>query len=278
MLKNGTDKKTIKAQIAARKKFKTFKKTVDSVLEGLGQAAIMTYDTLKWIFKGEINLKNTVTQMVEVGWRSFPIVILTSFFTGMVLALQVGSATTNLFNEPVYVGTITGFALVIELGPVLTAVVITGRVGAAITAELGTMKVTEQLDALYTLGTSPVKYLAVPRFIACFLMLPLLTALSNIIGIYGGLLVTITSWDVTSTVYWADTLDFMTIYTFLHGFIKSFFFALIIVIVACHKGFNTSNGAEGVGKATTSSVMLSMVLILVSDYFITSLLVVLGIK
>ena len=249
-----------------------------SFLNGLGTAAAMTLETFKWIFQGAINPKNTITQMVEVGWASFPIIALTSFFTGMVLALQVGSATSNLFNDPLYVGTITGFSLVMELGPVLTAVVITGRVGAAITAEIGTMRVTEQLDALYTLGTNPVKYLAVPRFLACIFMLPLLTAAANIIGIYGGLVVTITSWDVTPAMYWNDVLDFMIIRTFLHGFIKSFFFALIIAIVACHKGFTTEGGAEGVGKYTTSSVMVSIVMILVSDYFLTSLLVTLNIK
>lgn len=277
MVKNNMVK-VAKARQLARKTVNMPRKVAEYVLENLGQAAAMTGETLLSIFKGEISAKNTINQMVEVGWRSFPIIILTSFFTGMVLALQVGSATTNLFNEPVFVGTITGFALVIELGPVLTAVVVTGRVGAAITAELGTMKVTEQLDALYTLGTNPVKYLAVPRFLACFFMLPLLTALANIIGIYGGLVVTVSSWDIASTVYWSNVLDFMLIKTFLHGFIKSFFFALIIVIVACHKGFTTTGGAEGVGKATTSSVMISMVLILVSDYFLTSLLVALGIK
>lgn len=277
MLKKNTVK-SIKARKLAKKTVGMPKEIVISFLEGLGQASAMTFETFKWIFKGAIPIKNTIAQMVEVGWRSFPIVTLTSFFTGMVLALQVGTATTNLFNEPVYVGTITGFSLVIELGPVLTAVVITGRVGAAITAEIGTMKVTEQLDALYTLGTNPVKYLAVPRFLACFFMLPLLTALANIIGIYGGLLVTVHSWDVSPAVYWSNVLDFMAVKTFLHGFIKSFFFALIIVIVACHKGFTTEGGAEGVGKATTSSVMYSMVLILISDYFITSLLVAIGIK
>jgi phospholipid/cholesterol/gamma-HCH transport system permease protein len=251
---------------------------VSSLLYGLGTAASMTLETFKWISRGAVNPKNTVAQMVEVGWASFPIIMLTSFFTGMVLALQVGSATSNLFNEPVYVGTITGFSLVIELGPVLTAVVVTGRVGAAITAELGTMKVTEQLDALYVLGTNPVKYLAVPRFLACFFMLPLLTAAANIVGIYGGLIVTTTTWDVTPAMYWSEVLDFMIIKTFLHGFIKSFFFALIIAVVSCHKGFSTKGGAEGVGKYTTSSVMVSMVLILVSDYFLTSLLVAMGIK
>jgi len=250
---------------------------IRQIINGTGTAAQITAETLLWIFKGQINVKNTVAQMVEVGYRSFPIILLTSFFTGMVLALQVGSATSNMFNEPVYIGMITGFALVKELGPVLTAIVIAGRVGAAITAELGTMKVTEQIDALYTLGTNPVKYLAVPRFLACITMVPLLTAIANIIGIYGGLVVTNMNWDIPSTVYMGDILDVMQISSFMHGFIKSFFFAVIIVIVACHKGFGCSGGAEGVGKATTSSVMVSMILILISDYFLTALLVALKI-
>ncbi|AKL97397.1 MlaE family ABC transporter permease [Endomicrobium proavitum] len=268
----------IKARKLARTTARLPKKIFLSFFESVGSAAAMTFQTFLWILKGDVSATNTVAQMVETGYRSFPIILLTSFFTGMVLALQVGSATTNLFNEPVFVGTATGMSLVIELGPVLTAVVITGRVGAAITAELGTMKVTEQLDALYTLGTNPVKYLAVPRFLGLIFMLPLLTAAANIIGVYGGLVVTSSTWDVPSAVYWNNALDFMTVKTFLHGFIKSFFFALIIAVVACYKGFNTSGGAEGVGKATTSSVMMSLVLILVSDYFLTSVLVAVRIK
>lgn len=262
----------------ASKPFSMIGYTIKNYTKGVGHATQITAETLSYIFKGQINIKNTVIQMVEVGYKSFPIIMLTSFFTGMVLALQVGSATSGLFNEPVYIGMITGFALVKELGPVLTAVVITGRVGAAITAEIGTMKVTEQIDALYTLGTNPVKYLAVPRFLACILMLPLLTALANIIGIYGGLVVTTMTWDIPSTVYMGDILNVMDVKTFWHGFIKSFFFAAILVIVACHKGFKCSGGAEGVGKATTSSVMVSMILILISDYFLTDLLVSLKIS
>ena len=255
-----------------------FMKRLKNNIKGLGQATEIVIDTFWCIVRGQIDIKNTVIQMVEVGYMSFPIIFLTSFFTGMVLALQVGSATANLFNEPVYIGMITGYALVMELGPVLTAVVITGRVGAAITAEIGTMKVTEQIDALYTLGTNPIRYLAVPRFISCILMLPLLTAISNIIGIYGGLLVAKLSWGIPSTIYMGDILDVMTVRTFLHGFIKSFFFAGILVTVACHKGFQCSGGAEGVGKATTSSVMISMILTLVSDYFLSDLLVSLKIS
>ena len=250
---------------------------LNKVTLGLGHAAEITIETFLYIFKGQINIKNTISQMFEVGYRSFPIILLTSFFTGMVLALQVGSATSNLFNEPVYIGMITAYALVKELGPVLTAVVITGRVGAAITAEIGTMKVTEQIDALYTLGTNPIKYIAVPRFIACILMVPLLTSIANIVGVYGGLVVTTMNWDVPSTVYMSDILNVMDVSTFWHGFIKSCVFALILVIVACHKGFQCSGGAEGVGRATTSSVMVSMILIIASDYFLTALLVILKI-
>ncbi|MBQ1609620.1 MAG: ABC transporter permease, partial [Elusimicrobia bacterium] len=205
-----------------------FAKRLKDNIKGLGTASQLVVDTFVCIIKGQINIKNTIIQMVEVGYMSFPIILLTSFFVGMVLALQVGSATANLFNEPVYIGMITGYSLVKELGPVLTAVVITGRVGAAITAEIGTMKVTEQIDALYTLGTNPIRYLAVPRFIACILMLPLLVAISNIVGTYGGLLVSYLTWNIPSTVYMGDILDVMTVQTFLHGFIKSFFFAGIL--------------------------------------------------
>ena len=271
-------RKILKFEWLAEKISNTSFGSVFLSLEGLGKAFEMTKEAIRNIFKGVISAKDTIAQMVEVGWNSLPIILLTSFFMGMVLALQVGSATSNLFNEPVYVGTITGFAMAIELVPDLTAIVVTGRVGAAITAEIGTMKVTEQLDALYTLGTDPIKYLAVPRFLACFFMLPILTIISNIVGIYGGMILSTNTLSLSSNAFWAEALDFMTIRTFLHGFIKSFFFALIIVIVTCHKGFNTKGGAEGVGRATTSSVMTSMVFILIADYFLTALLVTLRIE
>ncbi|OGS17986.1 MAG: hypothetical protein A3J83_09280 [Elusimicrobia bacterium RIFOXYA2_FULL_40_6] len=182
-----------------------------------------------------------------------------------------------VFNEPLYVGTIVCFSIIKELGPVLTATVITGRVGAAITAELGTMKVTEQIDALYTLGTNPVKYLAVPRFLACITMIPILTAISNIFSIFGGYIVSRYKLDISPTVYWSDTLDYIKIDDFFHGFIKSIFFAGIIAFVSIYKGFGTKGGAEGVGRATTQSVVTTLVLIVVIDYFLSALLVALKI-
>lgn len=245
---------------------------------GMGQVTTLVMQTFYWIGRGAINKRNTIDQMVEIGLNSFPVIALTSLFTGMVLALQTGSSFINIFNEPVYIGTVVGFSLVKELGPVLTAIVISGRVGAAIAAELGTMKVTEQLDALYTLGTNPVRYLAVPRFLACILMTPLLTAMANVIGILGGLFITVYQWGIPSTIYWEDMFSYMDLYSLSHGLIKSVFFGVIIVATACYKGFNCEGGAEGVGKATTSAVMISMVLILVSDYFLSTLLVALRIQ
>lgn len=246
-------------------------------IKSIGEVVLIVLRTFRYIFSGDIDRRNAVEQMFEVGVRSFPVIGLTSVFTGMVLALQTGASSRSIFNEPLYIGTVVGFSLVKELGPVLTAVVISGRVGAAIAAELGSMKVTEQLDALFTLGTNPVKYLAVPRFIANLVMLPLLTVMANIIGIVGGMLVTVYKWGVPSTVYWDDIFNYMKIDDLMHGLIKSVFFALIIVTTSCYKGFTCEGGAEGVGKSTTSAVMISMVLILVSDYFITSLLVAIGI-
>ncbi len=246
-------------------------------VRSIGELVVIVGRTFYYIFTGAISRKNTTELMFEFGVRSFPVIALTSVFTGMVLALQTGASSRNIFNEPLYIGTVVGFSIVKELGPVLTAVVLSGRVGAAIAAELGSMKVTEQLDALFTLGTNPVKYLAVPRFLAILIMQPLLTVMANVIGTIGGLLVTVYKWGVPSTVYWDDILNYMDIGDFMHGLIKSVFFALIIVTVSCYKGFTCEGGAEGVGRSTTGAVMISMVMILVSDYFITSVLVALGI-
>jgi phospholipid/cholesterol/gamma-HCH transport system permease protein len=253
-------------------------KKIFTLATHLGKVTRLVAQTFHWIVRGVINWPNTVAQMVEVGWRSAPVILLTSLFTGMVLALQTGASSREIFNEPVYIGTVVGFSLVKELGPVLTSIVVAGRVGAAIAAELGTMKVTEQLDALYTLGTNPVRYLAVPRFLAMTLMVPLLCTLANIVGILGGLIVSVYKWGTPSSVYWEDVFNYMDTMVFYHGFIKAFVFGFIIVTIACYRGFSCEGGAEGVGKATTSAVMLSMVMILVSDYFLTAILVAFGIS
>jgi phospholipid/cholesterol/gamma-HCH transport system permease protein len=245
--------------------------------ESMGRVAQMMRKSFALIIRGKWEPRLTLIQMNEIGVSSFPVVGLTSLFTGMVLAFQSGFSFMKVFNEPIFVGSVVGLSLVKELGPVLTSVVISGRVGASITAELGTMNVTEQLDALYTLGTSPIKYLAVPRYVATMIMVPLLAFLADVIGIFGGYLVATLQLDIPGPVYWDEVRTFVAFDDVMHGVIKSFVFGLIIVTTSCFMGFNTSGGAEGVGRATTRGVVFSMVLILVGDYFLSALLVQFGI-
>ncbi|MCB4756032.1 MAG: ABC transporter permease [Elusimicrobia bacterium] len=247
------------------------------VAEALGMVYALWRETLLQLLKGQWAPQLSIAQMYEIGVRSFAVVSLTSLFTGMVLAFQSGFSFIKVFNEPLYVGSVVGLSLVKELGPVLTSVVLAGRVGAAITAELGTMNVTEQLDALYTLGTTPVRYLALPRIVAMMVMTPILAALSDIIGVFGGFLVASLQLKIASSVYWQEVTTFVDLNEVAHGIIKAFFFGLIIVTTSVYKGFTCGGGAEGVGRATTSAVVISMVLILVGDYFLSALLVAFGI-
>jgi phospholipid/cholesterol/gamma-HCH transport system permease protein len=244
--------------------------------ESMGRVTMLLQRTAFWLLTARLDVRNTLAQMYEIGVRSFPVTGLTSLFTGMVLALQTGFSFRKVFNEPLYVGTVVGLSLVKELAPVLTALVVAGRVGAAIAAELGTMKVTEQIDALYTLGTNPVRYLAVPRFVSSLIMVPLLTVYANVIGIIGGYIVATQRLNIPSTVFW-DEINAIGLREGFHGLIKSLAFALIIVTTACHKGFQCTGGAEGVGRTTTSAVVVSMVFVLVGDYFLSALLVSFGI-
>jgi phospholipid/cholesterol/gamma-HCH transport system permease protein len=248
--------------------------TLISVAEALGRIVILTRQTIYWLKSAE--RKTVIEQIVATGVESVPVTALTSLFTGMVLALQTGFSFRKVFNEPLYVGTVVGLSLTKELGPVLTAVVVAGRVGAAIAAELGTMKVTEQIDALYTLGTNPVKYLSVPRFIACLFSIPLLTIIAIFVGILGGEIIAIYRLAIPMTVY-VNEIREIGWKECAHGITKSFFFAAIIAIVSCYKGFTCEGGAEGVGKATTSAVVVSMVLVMVMDYFLSAILVSFGI-
>jgi len=240
----------------------------------LGRMVILVRQTLYWAKNAERG--SVYEQIIAVGVNSLPVVLLTSLFTGMVLALQTGFSFRKVFNEPIYVGTVVGLSLVKELGPVLTAVVVAGRVGAAIAAELGTMKVTEQLDALYTLGTSPVRYLAVPRFVACLISIPILTFQAIFVGILGGYLVAVYRLGIPGSLYIQEIQE-IGWKECAHGLSKSVVFAAVIVIVSCFKGFTCEGGAEGVGKATTSAVVVSMVLVLVLDYFLSAVLVAFGI-
>jgi len=248
-----------------------------SLAEAMGSAALMVRSVIFWLFRSRFEWRETIKQSVTIGVDSLTVTALTSFFTGMVLSLQTGQSSKNLFNEPLYIGTMVAFSMLKELGPVLTSVVVAGRAGAVVTAEIGTMKVTEQIDALYTLGTNPTRYLLVPRYIAFMITLPLLTVFADFLGIMGGCLVGVMKLGVPSSVFMNDIYTYLEVSDFMHGFLKTFFFAFMIATVSCYKGLNTRGGAEGVGKATTEAVVASMVLVLVMDYFISALLVAVGV-
>jgi phospholipid/cholesterol/gamma-HCH transport system permease protein len=248
-----------------------------SASEETGHFVFLVRSTMQWIMRGRIEWRQTLIQMGRIGVDSLPVTSMTSFFTGMVLALQTGASSKHFFNVPLFVGTVVSFSIVMELGPVMTAIVVAGRAGAAIAAELGTMKVTEQIDALYTLGTDPVRYLVIPRLIAFLVVLPILTVISDFTGIIGGLFVARVKYDIPTIVYWHDIIDNMEVRHFVHGFLKTFIFAFVVSMVSSYKGVTTRGGAEGVGKSTTAAVVMSMVLVLVLDYFATATLNALGI-
>ena len=236
----------------------------------IGGAFHLFVGTLFQIFVPPFRRKEIFVQMFRIGVLSFPIVFLVSLFTGMVLALQSAYQLTKM-NAQIYISSLVALSMVRELGPVLTALVLAGRVGDSITAELGTMKVTEQIDALETLAANPVKYLVVPRFLALCIMLPLLTIYADFIGILGGYLVGVYKLLIGSTIYIQMTYEPLVFKDIFTGLFKALIFAVIICIVSCYEGFRTEGGAEGVGKATTLSVVTSFILIIAADCLFTAL-------
>jgi phospholipid/cholesterol/gamma-HCH transport system permease protein len=213
-------------------------------------------------------------QLHEVGVRSLSIVSLTAVFTGMVMALQLGYFLSR-FGAKIFVSKIVGVAIVTELGPVLTALMVGGRVGAGMAAELGTMKVTEQIDALRSLGTDPLRYLVAPRLFAMVVMLPLLTGLANVVGILGGMLIARTELNVAPAFYFSSLVQFLTLADITRSLMKSVVFALIIGAIACYNGMSAEGGADGVGRATTRTVVASSINVLLADLFLTKLMFVL---
>ncbi|MBN1552150.1 ABC transporter permease [bacterium] len=235
-----------------------------------GRLALLLIDTLKWLFRRPFRIALVFKHMEEIGVRSLPVVMITATFTGGILALQSYSSFKR-FNAESLIGTMVAIALCRELAPVLTGLIVAGRVGSAMAAELGTMRVTEQIDALYTLAVNPVHYLIVPRFIAAFIMMPILTMLADGLGIGGGFLVSTQVYGLNPTVYIRASFNYLEYEDVYSGLIKSAVFGLTIALTGCYKGFYTSGGAEGVGKATTSAVVISMMLILIIDYFMGAL-------
>ncbi|MBI4653889.1 MAG: ABC transporter permease [Nitrospirae bacterium] len=237
--------------------------------EEIGRILLLLHSTLKWIIKPPFEIRNTFKQMLEIGVNSLPVVLITAVFTGMVLALQSYTGFKR-FGAESLVGSVVALSMTRELGPVLTALIVAGRAGAAMAAELGTMRVTEQIDALETLATNPVKYLIVPRFTSGLIMLPSLAAVADIIGIIGGYFVTVMVFGASPTQYMKMTWDYLEMQDIYNGLIKACFFGGALSLISCYKGFYTRGGAEGVGRATTGAVVLSSMTILISDYFLSA--------
>jgi phospholipid/cholesterol/gamma-HCH transport system permease protein len=241
---------------------------IDFISE-MGQTLLLFATTLVWLVRPPFRLKITFKQMERVGIDSLPVILITATFTGLVLALQSYTGFKR-FNAESMVGTVVALSMTRELGPVLTGLIVAGRVGSSMAAELGTMKVTEQIDALYTLATDPVKYLIVPRFLAGMIMLPLLAIICDITGIMGGFLISVNLLGANPTVYLRRTWLYLELNDIYTGLFKACVFGMIIAMIGCYQGFYTSGGAEGVGKATTKAVVVSSMLILVFDYILTA--------
>jgi phospholipid/cholesterol/gamma-HCH transport system permease protein len=236
---------------------------------GLGRIILLFLFVLRWIFKPPVDIRNVMRQMLEIGVNSIPVVLITAIATGMVLALHIYTGFDR-FGAEGLVGTVVALSMTREFGPVLTALVVSGRAGAAMAAELGTMRVTEQIDALETLATNPVKYLVVPRFLSGIIMLPALTIVTDIVGILGGYFVTVTLLGTSSRSYMRATWNFLQMQDIYNGLIKACFFGMAFTLISCYKGFYTKGGAAGVGKATTGAVVYSFMTILISDYFLSA--------
>jgi phospholipid/cholesterol/gamma-HCH transport system permease protein len=240
-------------------------------LDDLGRFFYIMSSSVLWTFRRPFDGGELLRQMVRVGWDSVPVVFLTCLFTGMVLALQTFRGFER-FHAEGFVGSVVALSLTRELAPVLTGLMVAGRIGSAMAAELGTMRVTEQIDALYAMATEPIHYLVVPRVNASILMLPVLTMMGDAIGIVGGWFVSVGLFGANSYLYMERTFQFLEVNDITSGLIKSAFFGLILSVTGCAKGFYTSGGAEGVGRATTSAVVTACMYILLSDFFLTKIL------
>ncbi len=239
-------------------------------LATIGRISSFTVTALFHAVRPPFYPKIICQQMIEIGFFSLPVVGLTAVFAGMVLALQSFTGFSR-FNAEGAVANVVVISITRELGPVLAGLMVSGRIGASMAAEIGTMRVTEQVDALTTLSTNPFKYLVAPRVIAGLAMLPFLVFVADIIGVLGGYLVSVFSLGFNAANYLQSTFDFMETLDVLSGLVKAAVFGIIITIMGCYHGYNSRGGAQGVGKATTNAVVSSSILILFFDFILTGI-------
>ncbi|HVR96552.1 MAG TPA: ABC transporter permease [Thermoanaerobaculia bacterium] len=237
----------------------------------MGRFTQMIGRVFAWTPRPPYDWRELMRQMVKVGVSSVPVVMLTALFTGMVMALQTFTVLRR-FNAENFVGSLVGLSMVRELSAVLSGLIVAGRAGSAMGAELGTMRVTEQIDALEVMATDPVHYLVVPRVWASTLMLPLLVAMGNAVGVLGGYIVAVILMGSNPVAYVDNTFQFMDLNDLFSGLIKAAAFGFLLAVIGCQQGFYTTGGAEGVGRSTTAAVVLASIAILISDFFLTRLL------
>jgi phospholipid/cholesterol/gamma-HCH transport system permease protein len=243
-------------------------RTVIGLCRGTGALSIFAGDGVSHVFRPPFYLGEFARQVLRIGWFSLPVVGLTALFTGAALALQIYAGGAR-FNAESVVPSIVAIGMTRELGPVLGGLMVAGRVSASVAAEIGTMRVTEQIDALTTLSTNPMKYLVAPRLLAATLTLPVLVAVGDAIGIMGGMLVGVARLGFNPAVYVQNTVDFLEVMDVVSGLVKAAVFGFIIALMGCYMGYHSDRGAQGVGRATTNAVVAASVLILASNYLLT---------
>ena len=239
-------------------------------LQQTGALVLFTARAVSHCFRPPFYWKHIGRQMLDIGYFSLPVVGLTALFTGMVLALQSYTGFAR-FSAESAVATVVVLSVTRELGPVIAGLMVAGRIGASIAAEIGTTRVTEQIDALYTLSTNPMKYLVAPRLIAGATMLPLLVIVADIVGVFGGYIVGVYKLDFNAAVYLKQTFDFLEFMDVFSGLVKAAVFGFLITLMGCYHGYNSDGGAQGVGRATTNAVVSASILILVFNYAITEI-------
>ncbi len=255
---------------------KIFKNTsAGNFFAGIYQYLLFLGLTFKSACSGPYYFKEIGEQLFQIGYRSLSIVTLTGIFTGMVIAFQSGMEMAR-FGAKSYIGTVVALSLVRELGPVLTALVVAGRVGAGITAELGSMKVTDQIDAMRAMAADPFKKLVITRIVALLIMLPILVAVADALGLFGGMIIATTNLNVGYELYKSTVLSALVTQDLVSGMIKPIVFAALIGTIGCYLGMNTTGGTKGVGSATTLSVVLSSIAIFIFDFILTKIFFLLG--
>jgi len=245
------------------------------IFETLGQLILLTGEIFTCLFTRKPELRAWVIQFYYLGVNSLSIACITALFTGMVLALQAAFALSS-FGAELFVGDLVSLSIVRELGPVLTALLVGGRVGAGITAELGSMKITQQLDAMRAMATNPVYKLVIPRLAACVLCLPILTIIANFLGVMGGMFLAAYELNIEGPFYLARVQQALDLGDIFSGIGKAVFFGFFIGIISCNNGMRVEGGADGVGMATTQTVVTASIVILISDFFLTKFFFMLG--